>query len=103
MMPTVAVDPLQQVHLMKEQTMCFAGMEDDAKNLVKSVAAKAEVNVLDARIEHGHLNMLVENRGWVRASDLLEKHAQEQLEDEDMITHTAVRHIPQHIPVFLAR
>lgn len=85
--------------------MCLAGMEDDVKSLVQKVAAKAEVNVLDARIDHGHLNMLVENRGWVRASDLLEKHAQEQLEDEDMTVPPVVRHMPQpqHIPVFLAR
>lgn len=83
--------------------MCFAGMEDDVKSLVKSVAAKADVKVLDARIEHGHLNMLVEHRGWLRASDLLEHHAQEQFEDEDVLSHPSVRHITPHIPVFLAR
>lgn len=85
--------------------MCLAGMEDEVKSLVQKVAAKAEVNVLDARIDHGHLNMLVENRGWVRASDLLEKHFQEPLEDEDLTTPPVVRHIPLHqpVPVFLAR
>ena len=83
--------------------MCFAGMEDDVKTLVQKVAAKAEVNVLDARIDHGHLNMLVEDRGWVRSSDLLEKPAREPLEDEGMASHPAVRHIPQPVPAFLAR
>ena len=84
--------------------MCLAGIEDDVKSLVQSVAAKAEVKVLDARIEHGHLQMLVEHRGWVRSADLLEQHAQEQFEDEDLLSHpAAVRHIAPPVPVFLAR
>ena len=83
--------------------MCLAGIEDDVKSLVQSVAAKAEVKVLDARIEHGHLKMLVEHRGWVRSADLLEQHAQEQFEDEDLLAHPSVRHIPPRVPVFLAR
>jgi hypothetical protein len=78
-------------------------MEDDVKSLVERVAAKAEVKVLDARIDHGHLNMLVENRGWVRSADLLEHHViqvTEDLSDEPM----NVRHIqPQpQVPAFLA-
>lgn len=81
--------------------MCFAGMEDDVKSLVERVAAKAEVKVLDARIDHGHLNMLVENRGWVRSADLLEHHViqvGEDMDDEPM----SVRHIQPQVPAFLA-
>lgn len=83
--------------------MCFAGMEDDIKSLVERVAAKAEVKVLDARIDHGHLNMLVENRGWVRSADLLEHHVIQVVEDlGDEPVH--VRHIspPVQVPAFLA-
>lgn len=82
--------------------MCIAGMEDDVKSLVKQVAAKAEVNVLDARIDHGHLNMLVEHRGWVRSADLLEQHM-DQVVDEDLSDQPVnVRHIAPQVPAFLA-
>jgi hypothetical protein len=82
--------------------MCFAGMEDDIKSLVKQVAAKAEVNVLDARIDHGHLNMLVEHRGWVRSADLLEHHV-DLVVDEDLSDQPVnVRHISPQVPAFLA-
>jgi hypothetical protein len=81
--------------------MCFAGMEEDVVSLVKQVAAKAEVHVLDARIEHGHLNMLVEHRGWVRSADLLEHHV--DLVDDDFDDQPAnVRHLQQQVPAFLA-
>jgi len=81
--------------------MCFAGMEDDVKHLVERVAAKAEVKVLDARIDHGHLNMLVENRGWVRSADLLEHHLEQTAEDySDQPVN--VRHIRPQVPAFLA-
>lgn len=83
--------------------MCFAGIEGDVKDLVLKVAAKADVKVVDARIDHGHLRVLVENRGWVRSTDLLEhvtfEHAQE---DQELITQPAVvRHLEQ-IPAYLA-
>ena len=83
--------------------MCFAGMEDDVKNLVERVAAKAEVKVLDARIDHGHLNMLVEHRGWVRSADLLEHHLDQPAEDYTD-EPSNIRHIqPQvQVPAFLA-
>ena len=81
--------------------MCFAGIEDEVKTLVEKVAAKAEVKVLDARIDHGHLNMLVENRGWVRSTDLLEHHADPAAEDfSDQPIN--VRHIQPPVPAFLA-
>jgi hypothetical protein len=79
--------------------MCFAGIEADVKDLVLKVAAKADVKVVDARIDHGHLRVLVENRGWVRSTDLLE-HVLEG--DDDLTTQpAAVRHIPP-IPAYLA-
>jgi hypothetical protein len=83
--------------------MCFAGIESDVKDLVMKVAAKAEVKVVDARIDHGHLRVLVENRGWVRSTDLLEhvefEHAEE---DADLAAHPAVvRHLDQ-VPAYLA-
>jgi len=81
--------------------MCFAGIEDDMKTLVKKVAAKAEVKVVDARIDHGHLQMLVENRGWVRSTDLLEHHLEPQA--EDMLDEPVnVRQIQPQVPAFLA-
>ena len=81
--------------------MCFAGMEDDVKHLVERVAAKAEVKVLDARIDHGHLNMLVENRGWVRSAVLLEHQVLQVVEDlsDEPVN---VRHIQPQVPAFLA-
>lgn len=73
--------------------MCFAGIEEDVKNLVERVAAKAEVHALDARIDHGHLHLLVENRGWVRSTDLLASHVEE---DEDVLSQPiSVRHLEQ--------
>ncbi|HEY4127231.1 MAG TPA: hypothetical protein VGN70_04225 [Gammaproteobacteria bacterium] len=77
--------------------MCFAGIEGDVKDLVLKVAAKADVKVVDARIDHGHLRVLVENRGWVRSTDLLE-HSES---DDDMTTQPVIRHIPA-IPAYLA-
>jgi hypothetical protein len=77
--------------------MCFAGIEGEVKDLVNKVAAKADVKVVDARIDHGHLRVLVENRGWVRSTDLLE-----QVEaDEDMTTQPVIRHFPA-VPAYLA-
>jgi hypothetical protein len=83
--------------------MCFAGIEGDVKDLVKKVAAKADVKVVDARIDHGHLRVLVENRGWVRSTDLLEHVDFEQAAmDDDLTTQPAVvRHLEQ-IPAYLA-
>ncbi|HEX2666998.1 MAG TPA: hypothetical protein VF651_04550 [Gammaproteobacteria bacterium] len=73
--------------------MCFAGIEEDVKNLVERVAAKAEVHALDARIDHGHLHLLVENRGWVRSTDLLAPHVEE---DDDALSESiTVRHLEQ--------
>ena len=82
--------------------MCFAGIQDNMKTLVEKVAAKAEVKVLDARIDHGHLQMLVENRGWVRSTDLLEHHLDQPAEDFDD-QPVNVRHIqpPLQVPAFL--
>jgi hypothetical protein len=78
--------------------MCFAGIESDVKDLVNKVAAKADVKVVDARIEHGHLRVLVENRGWVRSTDLL-AHVEE---DGNLTTQPAnVRHL-QQIPAYFA-
>ncbi len=80
--------------------MCFAGIEEDVKSLVQQVAAKAEVHALDARIDHGHLHVLVENRGWVRSTDLLEPHVEE---DEDVATEpVTVRHSEQ-TPLYASR
>lgn len=81
--------------------MCFAGIEDDVKSLVEKVAAKAEVQALDARIDHGHLQLLVENRGWVRSTDLLAvDHAEE---DEDITSRpVTVRHLEQPAAVYAA-
>ena len=81
--------------------MCFAGIEDDVKSLVEKVAAKAEVQALDARIDHGHLQLLVENRGWVRSTDLLEtEHA---AEDEDITERpVTVRHLEQPPALYAA-
>jgi hypothetical protein len=81
--------------------MCFAGIEGDVKE--KKVAAKADVKVVDARIDHGHLRVLVENRGWVRSTDLLEHVDFERVvEDDDFTTQPAVvRHLEQ-IPAYLA-
>ncbi|HEY1774204.1 MAG TPA: hypothetical protein VGH91_13535 [Gammaproteobacteria bacterium] len=84
--------------------MCFAGIEGEVKDLVKKVAAKADVKVVDARIDHGHLRVLVENRGWVRSTDLLEHMAEAQMAeaDDDFTTQPAVvRHLEQ-IPAYLA-
>jgi hypothetical protein len=59
--------------------MCFAGIEEDVKQLVQrqklaeSVAAKAEVHAVAARVDHGHLHVLVEKQGWVRSVDLLQQ------------------------------
>ena len=83
--------------------MRFAGIEGDVKDLVKKVAAKADVKVVDARIDHGHLRVLVENRGWVRSTDLLEHVDLERVvEDEYLAAQPAVvRHLEQ-IPAYLA-
>ncbi len=82
--------------------MCFAGIEDDVKNLVEKVAAKAEVHALDARIDHGHLHVLVENRGWVRSTDLLERHG--YLDDDDFAVESMpVRHVVEDAPAFAGR
>lgn len=84
--------------------MCFAGIEGDVQDLVKKVAAKADVKVVDARIDHGHLRVLVENRGWVRSTDLLEHVDLERVteEDDDFTTQpTVVRHLEQ-VPAYLA-
>ena len=83
--------------------MCFAGIEGEVKDLVKKVAAKADVKVVDARIDHGHLRVLVENRGWVRSTDLLEHVELERVtEDDDFTTQPAVvRHLEQ-VPAYLA-
>lgn len=46
-------------------------IDDDVEALARQVAEKAGVRVLDARIDRGHLQLLVENRGWVSSTDLL--------------------------------
>ncbi len=85
--------------------MCFAGIENDVKDLVLKVAAKADVKVVDARIDHGHLRVLVENRGWVRSTDLLEHVDLERItaaDEDDLTTQPAVvRHLEQ-VPAYLA-
>jgi len=83
--------------------MCFAGIEGDVKDLVKKVAAKADVKVVDARIDHGHLRVLVENRGWVRSTDLLEHVEFERADEDDNLTSqpAVVRHLEQ-VPAYLA-
>lgn len=82
--------------------MCFAGIEDEVKNLVEKVAAKAEVHALDARIDHGHLHVLVENRGWMRSTDLLEQHSS-YLDDNDFAVESVpVRHVKE-TPAFASR
>ena len=58
--------------------MCFAGIEDDIKSLVRrklaeSIAAITQVQTLNARSSHGHLQVYVQGRGWMRAVDLLEQ------------------------------
>ncbi|HEX4300019.1 MAG TPA: hypothetical protein VH327_04040 [Gammaproteobacteria bacterium] len=83
--------------------MCFAGIEGDVKDLVLKVAAKADVKVVDARIDHGHLRVLVENRGWVRSTDLLEHVEFDRAEEDEALTTqpAVVRHL-QQIPAYLA-
>lgn len=71
--------------------MCFAGIETDVKTLMQQVATKAEVKALDARIDLGHLYVLVEDRGWVRSADLLEGHAGNE---QELPTRPAFPHPP---------
>lgn len=75
--------------------MCFAGIEADMKELVQKVAARAGVKVVGARIDHGHLHLLVKDRGWVRSTDLLD-----EAEDiQDLTTRPAPRRL-QRIPAY---
>lgn len=62
-----------------DDRMCFAGIEGDVhellqrQKLAESVAAKARVHAITSRVDHGHLHVLVEDRGWMRSSDLLQQ------------------------------
>jgi hypothetical protein len=55
------------------ERMCFAGIEEDVQKLADKVAAKTEVHAIAARVDHGHLHVLVENQGWIRSVDLLQQ------------------------------
>ena len=63
----------------RHEPMCFAGIEEDVRKLVQRqkladvVAAKAEVHAIAARVGQGHLHVLVEDRGWIRSTDLLQQ------------------------------
>lgn len=57
--------------------MCLASIDTEVVLLAQQVATKAEVDVRDARIVRGHLELLVEGLGWVRSTDLLNTTASE--------------------------
>jgi hypothetical protein len=60
--------------------MCFAGIEENVRGmlqkreLAEEIAAKAQVRALTTEVRHGHVQVLVEDQGWVRSVDLLEQH-----------------------------
>ena len=58
--------------------MCFAGIEENVRRmlqrreLAEEIAAKAQVRAFATQVHHGHVHVLVEDKGWVRSVDLLE-------------------------------
>ncbi|MGE5624826.1 MAG: hypothetical protein ACM3ZT_04685 [Bacillota bacterium] len=66
--------------------MCFAGIEENVRQLLKrkelaeEIAAKAHIRALTAQVRHGQVHLLVENEGWIRSVDLLERHKTEGFE-----------------------
>lgn len=54
-----------------------ADIDDDMEVLARQVAEKAGILVQNARINRGHLELLVEGRGWIRSTDLLNTTASE--------------------------
>jgi|GEM_PF-3519295 len=66
--------------------MCFAGIEQNVRQLVKKkeladkIAVKSHIRALIAEVRHGHVHVLVEDEGWKRSVDLLEQHKTEGFE-----------------------